>query len=212
MLHLTELFTSIQGEGRAQGRPCTFIRLAGCPLRCSWCDTEYAREGGDPVGEEALVRRVVEAGVPLVEITGGEPLAQQGTGSLASSLLAHGLEVLCETSGAFDIGALPAGVVRIMDLKAPSSGETERMLWQNLDHLRPTDDLKIVVADREDYRWARQVIGEHALPGRCEVLLSPAEPLLTGAELASWILADRLPVRLQLQLHRQLWPDEDRGR
>ena len=211
-LNVSELFTSIQGEGRAQGQPCVFIRLAGCRLRCSWCDTQYARDGGTPTAIPDLVERVAAAGLPLVEITGGEPLAQEQTVALARALLDEGHRVLCETCGAYDISVLPEDVVRIMDLKAPSSGETGRIRWANLDHLRPQDDLKIVVADREDYRWARQVITEQTLASRCEVILSVAEPLLTGADLATWILADRLPVRLQLQLHKQLWPHEERGR
>ncbi len=211
-LLVSEVFTSIQGEGSAQGLPCAFVRLAGCPLRCRWCDTTYARDGGRPVEVAELVRRVGESGLPLVEITGGEPLVQEETPALARALLDAGYRVLCETSGAFDIGALPDGVVRVMDLKAPSSGEEHRIRWSNLDRLRPTDDVKIVVADRADYTWARRVVAERHLPERCRVLLSPAAPLLDGAALAEWIVGDRLPVRLQIQLHRVLWPGANRRR
>ncbi len=211
-LSLSELFVSIQGEGSAQGRPCAFVRLAGCPLRCRWCDTVYAREGGETTTVDAIVSQVVALGVPLVEITGGEPLAQAEAPQLAQALLDAGLEVLCETSGAFDIGALPPGVGRVMDLKAPSSGETDRMLWSNLDRLTPLDDVKIVCADRADYEWARGVVRDRDLPSRASVVLTAATPHLDPADLAAWITADRLPVRLQIQLHKILWPDEDRGR
>lgn len=211
-LSLCELFVSIQGEGSAQGRPCAFVRLAGCPLRCRWCDTVYARDGGTLTSVEQVVEQVVALGVPLVEITGGEPLAQTETPRLALALQEAGLEVLCETSGAFDIGALPPGVGRVMDLKAPSSGETDRMLWSNLERLTPRDDVKIVCAGRADYEWARTVIQDHDLAARARVMLTAATPHLAPADLAEWIVADRLPVRLQVQLHKVLWPDEDRGR
>jgi len=210
-MHVCEIFASIQGEGCAQGLPCAFVRLAGCPLRCRWCDTAYAREGGEPVELEEVVRRVTALGIPLAEITGGEPLAQPDTPQLARALLERGHRVLCETSGAFDIRSLPDGVVRVMDLKPPSSGESDRMIWDNLGQLRPDDDLKIVIADRTDYDWA---VGHlrRAGPLPCAVIVQPAHPLLEPAELAAWILADRLDVRLQIQLHKILWPRQDRGR
>ncbi len=211
-LTLSELFASIQGEGSAQGLPCTFVRLAGCPLRCSWCDTGYAREGGADTAIEEIVRRVRALGLPLVEITGGEPLAQERTAELARRLLEDGHQVLCETSGAFDIGVLPEGVVRVMDLKAPSSGETGRMLWSNLDELTPRDDVKIVCADREDYDWACAAIHERALAERAQVVLTAATPHLDPAQLADWMVEDRLPARLQIQLHKILWPADERGR
>ncbi len=211
-IQICEIFASIQGEGSAQGRPCTFIRLAGCPLRCRWCDTAYARDGGEPWELDRILEKVRGHGIPLVEITGGEPLAQAATPALAEGLLDAGYEVLCETSGAFDISVLPAGVGRVMDLKAPGSGEGGRMLESNLDLLGPGDDVKLVLADRRDYVWARDTIRRHRLDRRCPVLLSAASPLLEPADLAAWILEDRLPVRLQLQLHKVLWPGEDRGR
>ena len=211
-LSLSELFSSIQGEGSAQGLPCTFVRLAGCPLSCRWCDTVYAREGGTATPIEEIVRRVRALGLPLVEITGGEPLAQEHTPELADQLLAAGYEVLCETSGAFDIGVLPEGVVRVMDLKAPGSGETERMLWSNLDELTRRDDVKIVCADRRDYDWACAAIYERALAERAQVVLTAATPHLDPAQLADWMVEDRLPARLQIQLHKVLWPDDERGR
>ena len=208
---VSEIFASIQGEGSAQGRPCAFVRLAGCPLRCRWCDTAYARDGGVemPLGE--VVRRTRELGLPLVEITGGEPLMQPDAPNLAQALLDHGHRVLCETSGAFDIGVLPEPIVRVMDLKPPSSGESGRMRWDNLERLRPGDDLKVVIADRDDFDWAVARVERVAASG-CNVSFQPAHPLLAPAELAAWILEDRLDVRLQLQLHKLLWPHEERGR
>ena len=206
-----EIFASIQGEGSAQGRPCAFVRLAGCPLRCRWCDTEYAREGGDEVSVDEVVRRVSQLGIHRVEITGGEPLAQPTTPHLAQALLERGHRVMCETSGAFDVSVLPDPVVRVMDLKAPSSGESERMRWDNLGLLRPGDDLKFVIADRDDYDWMLGKVALAATSG-CNVLVQPAHPLLDPAELAGWVLADRLDVRVQLQLHKLLWPHEERGR
>lgn len=211
-VQICEIFASIQGEGSAQGCPCTFVRLAGCPLRCRWCDTAYAREGGETMTVDEVVGRVRELGLPLVELTGGEPLAQAATPALATALLDAGLDVMCETSGAFDISVLPTGVRRIMDIKAPGSGEGGRMMWSNLEQLTPTDDVKLVLADRRDYVWARDVVQRHQLEQRCPILLSAAAPLLEPAELAAWILEDRLPVRLQLQLHKVLWPGEERGR
>lgn len=210
-LQVAEVFASIQGEGRAQGLPCAFVRLAGCPLRCRWCDTAWARDGGTPVAVDELVRQVLASGLPRVEITGGEPLHQAGTPALARALLDAGLEVLCETSGAFDIGVLPDAVVRVMDLKPPGSGEDGRMRWDNVAALRARDDCKLVLADRADYEWARGVIAEHGLLRRCGVLVVPAEGLLDPAELAAWLIADRLDARLQLQLHKQLWPGIERG-
>lgn len=211
-LQVCEIFASIQGEGSAQGRPCTFVRLAGCPLRCRWCDTAYAREGGEAWTLDRILDRVQEEGLRLVEITGGEPLSQARTPDLATDLIAAGHRVLCETSGAFDISVLPPGVRRIVDLKPPGSGEVERNLWTNLDHLTPDDDLKLVLADRGDYEWAVDVLRSRDLSRRCSVLMAAAEPLLDPAELAAWILVDRLDVRLQIQLHKRLWPGEDRGR
>ncbi len=211
-LNVCEIFASIQGEGSAQGAPCTFVRLAGCPLRCRWCDTDYAREGGELSSRADILARVTEIGLPLVEITGGEPLVQPETPALARDLLDAGFEVLCETSGAFDISVLPPGVRRVVDLKAPGSGEGGRVLWSNVGQLRPGDDVKLVLSDRRDYEWARDAIARHELARHCSILLAPAVPLLDPAELASWILADRLPVRLQIQLHKVLWPGQERGR
>ena len=209
---VSELFTSLQGEGSAQGLACAFVRLAGCPLRCRWCDTVYARDGGDPMEIKEILRWVRDQALPLVEITGGEPLAQEQTPDLARALLGQGPSVLCETSGAFDIGVLPGGVVRVMDLKPPSSGESGRMRPDNIALLRPADDVKLVIADRGDYEWALARIAEYRLFDRCHVLLQAATPLLAPAELAAWVLADRLPARVQVQLHKVLWPGEGRGR
>jgi len=208
---ISEIFTSIQGEGSAQGLPCAFVRLAGCPLRCSWCDTVYARDGGEEMSIDEVIRAVTDLGLPRIELTGGEPLMQPDAPRLAAALLDRGHAVLCETSGAFDIGVLPDPVVRVMDLKPPSSGESGRMRWENLPLLRPCDDLKFVIADRRDYDWAVDKVAQ-AVPTGCNVLMQPAHPNLDPAELAAWVLADRRDVRVQLQLHKQLWPHDDRGR
>jgi len=210
-LQVAEVFASIQGEGSAQGRPCTFVRLAGCPLRCRWCDTAWARDGGTPTEIGELVQQVAGHGLALVEITGGEPLHQAETPALALALLDAGHQVLCETSGAFDIRVLPDAVVRVMDLKPPGSGEDGRIRWDNLDALRPRDDCKLVLAHRADYEWARQVLQRHDLAARCAVLLVPAAGLLDPADLAGWMIEDGLDARLQLQLHKQLWPGVERG-
>lgn len=204
-LRISEIFHSLQGESTRVGLPTVFVRLTGCPLRCVWCDTEYAFTGGQPMTLDAILAAVAEAGARSVCVTGGEPLAQKGCPVLLTALCDAGHDVSLETSGALDISGLDPRVARIMDLKAPGSGEAERNLWSNLAHLRPTDEVKIVVADREDYVWACAVIDRHQLAARCTVLLSPVQGRLAPAQLADWILADRLPVRFQLQLHKVLW-------
>lgn len=210
-VEINEIFVSIQGESTRAGRPCVFLRTTGCPLRCVWCDTEYAFYEGEPVTIDALVEKALGYGVPLVEITGGEPLAQAAVPELARRLLEAGLEVLIETSGAYDISVLPEGVGRIMDLKCPGSGEVERNDYGNLEHLRAGDEVKFVIADREDYVWARERVHEYDLTERVPVLFSPVWETVQPADLADWILADRLDVRLQLQMHKQLWPGVERG-
>ena len=213
-LRITEIFHSIQGESTRAGLPCTFVRVTGCPLRCVWCDTEYAFHGGERMTLDAIVAEVEAVGTPLVEITGGEPLAHPNVFPLAERLADRGFEVLVETSGAFDISKLDARVARIMDLKCPGSGEGHRNLWANLDHLGPRDEVKFVVADREDYAWARDTIRERGLDdavteGRLGALLiSPVWGAVDLENLAAWILEDRLPARFQLQLHKLIWgPD-----
>jgi len=210
--NVSEIFASIQGESTHAGRPCAFVRLAGCPFDCTWCDTAHARSGGRRMAFDEIVREVAALGLPLVEVTGGEPLAQEGVYPLLDALLQAGHEVLLETSGLMDTTRIPAGIKTILDLKPPSSGESHRIVWENLDRLGPEDEVKIVLADRADYDWLREVLASRpALAGRT-ILTSPAAGRLDPAELASWILGDRLPVRLNIQIHKVIWPGEERGR
>ncbi len=216
-LRVTEIFHSIQGESTWAGLPCTFVRLTGCPLRCVWCDTEYAFHGGETLALDDIMETVRGIGTPLVEITGGEPLAQKGAFHLAERLLEAGFTVLVETSGALDVAALDPRAHKIMDLKCPGSGEVERNLWSNLDHLTSGDEIKFVVADREDYKWARGVIRDRGLDeavadGRLRALLiSPTWETIDYQELAAWVLEDGLPVRLQPQLHKLIWGPDTPG-
>ncbi len=206
-LRLTEIFASVQGESTRVGLPTVFVRLTGCPLRCVWCDTEYAFAGGQTHALDEILRTVAGFGLHNVCVTGGEPLAQKGCLALLEALCDAGHAVSLETSGALDIGPVDARVARIMDLKAPGSGEEAKNRWENIDHLRAGDEVKIVLADEADYTWARERIATHRLAERCEVLLSPVAGQLDPAQLAEWIVRDRLPVRFQLQLHKVLWAD-----
>jgi 7-carboxy-7-deazaguanine synthase len=211
-LQITEIFLSIQGESTHAGRPCAFVRLTGCNLRCRWCDTAYAFEGGSPMTVAEIAGKVADLGCDLVEITGGEPLLQKGVHALIAALLESGRTVMIETSGASDVSALDPRVIKIMDLKCPGSGESARNLWSNLDRLGGSDEIKFVIADRTDYEWARGVIGAHRLAARVNaVLLSPVLGELEPATLAAWMLEDRLPARLQLQIHKHIWPPDRRG-
>ncbi len=210
-LQVSEIFSSIQGESHWAGYPCTFVRLAGCNLDCAYCDTRYAREGGAPVALDEVLRAVAREGLGTVEVTGGEPLVQPGTPALLEALVEEGRRVLLETNGSLPLDPVPPGVHVIMDLKAPGSGMADRNRWENLSALRPTDEVKIVCRDRADYEWSVGVIRAHGLVGRVKVNLSPVWGRLDPALLARWILDDRLDVRLQVQLHRVLWPDRDRG-
>ena len=210
-LTINEIFLSIQGESTFAGLPCAFVRTTGCPLRCVWCDTEYAFYEGVRRSVQEVVEEVCGFGVPLVEITGGEPLAQPAVPHLARAFLDRGLTVLLETSGAYDISVLPDGVHRIVDLKCPGSGEVERNDWNNLARLKDGDEVKFVLADRHDYDWALAVVREHGLDHRVPVLISPVWDTLPPADLAAWMIADRFPARLQLQLHKILWPGVERG-
>lgn len=204
-LRVSEIFHSLQGESSRVGLPTVFIRLTGCPLRCRWCDTSYAFSGGESRSIADIVAEAGRHGTRTVCVTGGEPLAQKNSLSLLSALCDAGFDVSLETSGAIDIGDVDPRVSRIMDLKAPGSGELDKNLPANLPLLAPRDEVKIVIADRADYEWARGIIAEHLLAERCPVLLSPVQGELEPATLAEWILADRLPVRFQLQLHKILW-------
>ena len=211
MLKVNEIFYSIQGESTFAGLPCVFVRLTGCPLRCSWCDTEYAFHEGRPMSVEEVVREVERHGCKRVEVTGGEPLVQPEAAPLMRALLDRGYEVLLETGGSEPIESVPDGVVRVLDVKCPGSGESERNRWKNLASLRAADQVKFVIRDRTDYLWARDRIREHGLIGRCAVLLSPVHGVLEAADLSGWILEDRLDVRVQIQLHKLLWPGVSRG-
>lgn len=204
-LIVSEIFHSLQGEASRIGLPTVFVRLTGCPLRCSWCDTEHAFSGGQRLDVTEILDQVAGFGTPHVCVTGGEPLAQKNSLPLLAALCDAGHDVSLETSGALDIAAVDPRVARIVDLKAPGSGESARNRWQNLPLLSPRDELKFVLKDRADYEWARGVIIEHRLDTRCPLLFSPVQDALEPQLLAEWILADRLPVRFQLQLHKLLW-------
>jgi 7-carboxy-7-deazaguanine synthase len=207
-LRLTEIFHSLQGEADTAGIPTVFVRLTGCPLRCRYCDTEYAFHGGEwhSIGE--VLGRVAVHGTRYVCVTGGEPLAQRNCHALLARLCDAGYRVSLETSGAIDARAVDARVVRVLDVKTPGSGELQRNFLPNLDALRPHDLVKFVLCDRADYEWARAFVAERDLATQCAVLFSPSHGQLEPRSLAAWILADRLPVRLQLQLHKLLWGNE----
>lgn len=207
-LRITEVFHSVQGEGDAVGWPTVFVRLTGCPLRCTWCDTTYSFHGGHWRSIDGLLAEVAAFGARHVCVTGGEPLAQRRCPDLLARLCDAGFEVSLETSGALDVGGVDPRVRKVMDLKAPGSGESGRNLWSNLAHLRPHDQVKFVLAGRDDYDWAVARLREHDLAARCQVLFSPVWSTLAPRELAQWILDDRLPVRLQVQLHKLLWGEE----
>lgn len=211
MLDICETFLSIQGESTLAGTPCFFIRLAGCNLRCQYCDTAYAWTSGRIVTIDSLVDEFRRANVEVVEVTGGEPLLQAGTPALVSALLPFGC-VLVETNGSMDISVLSPGATVIMDIKCPGSGVSEAMDWANIERLRPHDEVKFVLASRADYNWARDVFQRHMLAEKCRaVLFSPVLGSVSPAELAGWLLADRLNARLNLQLHKVIWPLENRG-
>lgn len=210
-LQVNEIFYSIQGESTFTGQPCVFVRLTGCNLRCRWCDTEYAFYDGETLTVEQVLERVRAYKCPLVEITGGEPLLQDEVHFLIDRLLVEGYEVLVETGGSLDVGRLDPRVVKIVDLKAPGSGMDRLNNLDNLQYLDRKDQVKFVVADRGDYEWAKQMMAEHALAEKAQVLFSPVFGELRPRELAEWILADRLPARLQIQLHKYLWDPDQRG-
>lgn len=210
-MQVTEIFHSIQGESSYAGEPCVFVRLTGCPLRCHWCDTDYAFYGGQDISIEEILDKVASYGCRLVEVTGGEPLAQQGALALIGRLCDGGHTVLVETSGAFDIGSVDQRAHVILDVKCPGSGMTDRMHWPNLDKLARKDEVKFVLADRRDYEWAREVVARYDLTTRCPVLMGPVFGALEPRQLSEWVLADRLPVRFQLQLHKFIWAPDTRG-
>ena len=211
-LRISEIFHSLQGEARTVGLPTVFVRLTGCPQRCVWCDTEYAFQGGERLTQAQILEQVAAHGAGYVTVTGGEPLAQPEALALLTALADGGYAVSLETGGAMDIAGVDPRVSIVMDLKAPGSGESHNNRLENIPLLAPKDQVKFVLADRRDYDWARLQLDQHDLPARVgEVLFSPVFDQLAPAQLAQWILADRLPVRFQLQLHKLLWQDA-RGR
>ena len=204
-LRVTEIFLSLQGESSRVGLPTVFVRLTGCPLRCGYCDTEYAFTGGETMALGTILNRVADLHAHYICVTGGEPLAQKNCAPLLTALCDAGYSVSLETSGALDISALDARVSRIVDIKTPGSGEVEKNRWENLAALAPSDEVKFVLCDEADYQWAKQVLAEHHLADKSPVLFSPVHGQLNPAQLADWILRDQLPVRLQVQLHKILW-------
>ena len=206
-LRLTEIFLSVQGEARSVGWPTVFVRLTGCPLRCQYCDTAYAFHGGEWWEIETILAEVARHGARHVCVTGGEPLAQKRCLLLLEKLCDAGYDVSLETSGAMDIAGVDPRVSRVLDLKTPGSKEMHRNLLDNIPLLTPHDQVKFVICDRADYEWAKTMLAEHGLADRCDVLFSPSQGQQSPAELADWLLADKLPVRFQLQLHKVLWGD-----
>jgi 7-carboxy-7-deazaguanine synthase len=212
-LDVTEVFHSVQGESTWAGLPCTFVRLSGCNLRCVWCDTPYSYSGGETVPLAILLDRIAAFPAGLAEITGGEPLMQADCATLAELLIERGYTVLVETNGSLPIDVLPKGAHRIVDLKCPGSGMTDRIDWRNVTRLDPTrDEVKFVIASRSDYEWSRDIVRRYTLNACCRaVLFSPVLGAITPRHLAEWMLEDALPVRFQLQLHKHIWPPEQRG-
>jgi len=204
-LRISEIFFSLQGETSRIGLPTVFIRLTGCPLRCTYCDTTYAFTGGQNMGVAEILRQVAEYSPHYVTVTGGEPLAQKNCLPLLRALCDTGYEVSLETGGALDVGEVDARVMRVVDIKTPASGEAEKNRWENLPLLTRHDEIKFVLCDENDYQWAKQTLLQHQLAEKCAVLFSPAHGTLNAAQLAEWILRDRLPVRMLLQLHKLLW-------
>jgi len=212
ILPVIEIFKSIQGESTLAGRPCAFVRTAGCNLRCSYCDTRYAwEEQGSQMSVDEILEKLESLGCTLVCVTGGEPLLHEAVTPLCRKLLARGHGVIVETNGSQDVSCLPSDVVTVMDIKCPGSGECGKTLWSNLRELSGRDQVKFVISDRRDFEWAAECLNEHESLRAMPVLFSPAWGQLGGRELAEWILTSELDVRLQLQLHKILWPDKSRG-
>ena len=208
---MSEIFSSIQGESHWAGYPCTFVRLVGCNLDCSYCDTRYARSGGEVWPVESVLEVVERAGLATVEVTGGEPLLQEGAAALLEGLVSAGHRVLLETNGSLSLDSVPPGVVVVMDVKAPGSGMAAENCWENLQVLTRDDEVKVVCLHRSDYEWARDALRQRGVLGRVRVSFSPVCGELSPADLAGWMIEDRLDARLQIQLHRVIWPGLDRG-
>ncbi|MFQ5864592.1 MAG: radical SAM protein [bacterium] len=210
-MRVTEIFYSIQGESRFAGLPCVFVRSTGCNLRCVWCDTDYAFYGGQDMPVDKIIEKVESYGCKLVELTGGEPLLQKDIYELANRLLEKNYTVIIETSGERDVSKLDPRVIKIVDIKCPSSGESQKNRWQNLEYLTPQDEVKFVVKDQKDYKWAVDVVKKHNLENRVQLVFSPVWAELELLDLAQWILQDRLKARFQVQLHKFIWSPEKRG-
>lgn len=207
-LRISEIFFSLQGESSRVGLPTVFIRLTGCPLRCTYCDSAHAFTGGQSLSIRAILEATAQFGTRYVCVTGGEPLAQKNCLNLLRALCDGGYSVSLETSGAIDISGVDARVMKVLDIKTPGSGEAKKNLWENLAHLTRHDEIKFVLCDEADYRWAQQVVKTRKLDQHCEILFSPVHQELAARDVAEWILRDRLPVRMQVQLHKQLWGNE----
>lgn len=212
MLKVNEIFYSIQGESSFSGIPFVFIRLTGCNLRCTYCDTKYAYEEGYELSVEQIIKEVRKYSCPYVEVTGGEPLIQKAAPSLINSLIDENFTVLVETNGTKNIDFISDKAVTIMDLKCPSSGESDKIDWENLKRLKSKDEVKFVIAEKSDYDWAKKIIFERNLTGKVKILMSPVKEEINPASMGDWILEDNLNVRLQLQLHKILWPEAKRGK
>ena len=211
-MRITEIYQSIQGESSYAGLPCVFVRTTGCDLRCSWCDSEFTFTGGTQMTLDQIMSEVEKYDCKLVELTGGEPMLQPQIYELATRLADAGHTLLIETGGHRDISKLDPRVIRVMDLKCPASGECEKNLFSNLEHLRPSDEIKFVLADREDYNWALKTVREHRLEDQVKLLISTAFGALEPADVVGWMLTDKLRARFQLQLHKYIWPPEERRR
>lgn len=206
-LRITEIFYSLQGEGKTVGLPTTFIRLTGCPLRCHYCDTEYAFHGGKTQSIDDIVKKTKQLGARYINVTGGEPLAQKRVHGLMQQLCDEGYHVSLETSGALDVSAVDPRVIKVLDVKTPSSGEMAKNKHSNYSYLTPDDQVKYVIGDEVDFHWSKDHMREHALDEKCEVLFSPVQGQLKAKDLADWVLEHKLPVRFQIQLHKYLWGD-----
>lgn len=207
LLRITEIFFSLQGETRSVGLPTVFIRLTGCPLRCGYCDTAYAFSGGTLLSIEEILEKVKSFGAHFVTVTGGEPLAQKPCIELLKQLCDEGYEVSLETSGALDVSSVDSRVVKVIDIKTPGSKESAKNKFENIDHVLPHDQIKFVICDRADYEWSKEIMQKYQLTELCEVLFSPSFAEQKASQLADWIIEDRLPIRMQIQLHKYLWGD-----
>jgi len=207
-LRITEIFYSLQGEGKTVGLPTTFIRLTGCPLRCGYCDTEYAFHGGETRSIDEILHEVEQLGAQYINVTGGEPLAQKRVHELMKKLCDAGYHVSLETSGALDVSGVDARVIKVVDVKTPASGEFDKNRQENYEYLTKQDQVKYVICDKADFQWSKEHMQEYKLNDKCEVLFSPVQGELKATELANWVLSEKLPVRFQIQLHKYLWGDE----